>query len=1556
MKRLLSPGVLVLVFAAAFVFAVAGGGARELAAQVDPASDVQDPQDVACPMAGNPATEAGWIAYRAGDYTAAGIEFASALERCPVHLGARVGTAYVALQQGRLDDAAPGFEAVIEDAPEDVDAWIGLGLIAWRRADLEEVASRFARVAELDPGNATAEDYLGRLPEGLGPPPDRPSLILPDTIVVSARTNRDRFQVPGEEGWEDFWVKGMNLGAALPGRNPSEFPDREVYDEWIEQMARMNVNTIRVYTIHPPAFYDALAEYNRTHPEAPLWLIHGVWTELPPDDDFLGEAFEGEFFGEMRRIVDLLHGRADIRPRPGHASGFYTTDVSRWTLAYIIGREWEPHSTVAFDSIHPELDRYDGRYVRVEGGNAMDAWLGRAVDTLVAYETERYRNQRPVAWTNWPTLDPLEHPTESTREEEIALRLARGERVDLEPREYDNDAIGVDPSLLRPTDAFPAGTFASYHAYPYYPDFLILSDRYRDAASSLGPSNYFGYLEELKAHHDDMPLLIAEYGVPTSHGPAHLQPQGWHHGGHTEAEMAEINRRLTLEIAEAGGAGAILFAWIDEWFKRNWLVTEFELPYERNRFWNNRLDAEQQYGMVAVETEPPLAGVTLDERIGEWRAIPALSESGDLTVRAAADAAYLWLLVETPGRAVGDQVFVGLDTVEPELGEFRWPGGVGSPLPVGVEFSVVDDGTEARVLAHPPQNPFRLVPVGREGTGPEAEDVPVENPPPNLFRGRLEQRMNVPFVSLESSDGVYDTLRVIPNRRRIGRDGREYAAIGYERGLLREGEPPDGLVSRAPGLLELRIPWLLVNVTDPSSRSVLWTPGGQPEGFERTPEGRVPDPVGGPVPSDTLSNAFGSRTIQDIGVLASLARSNGSWTDAWEGRTSEAVSRFGWSTWETPEWVVRERPTFSVMAETFGSLDPWTRDDATGNATAVPDPGPTAGPDRVPAALADGFGPERVRTDLPASAFMGSGTRGRFEASQDSVRAEADRAWAEGRPMDAEPLYREVLEGSPDDERALHRIALASAWDGRTSEALELLDRLVALAPGNVEARVDRARFLAWEGRLDQSLVVLDSLSDIYPDHAGILQERARIQAWAGRFDESLEGYEDLLDITPGDRSVRRARAQTLTWAEDFEQATAAYREILAEDPEDLDTRLDLARALSFANRLDEAEAEYDSVLARHPGDVRALQGKGRVLAWAGNLIDAESVLRNARELSPEEVEVRISLAQVLRWQGRHAAALGEIRVAEELAPGRGDVLEQREWIEVALAPSARSSLAFEGDSDENRMLTLSLGASATATPRVTVRGDAYRRNLEQDGLAAREATGGRLTGSVQLEPGWTVSLGAGVSRNDGPETRSINTATASLASPGRYPVTGSVTWSRQALDVTAALARQGVRTDGVEVDLGWAFAARWTLRGGGGWTVFRGSEDNERRHLSAAVHRQIDGGWTVGLSGRTFAFEKDLADGYFDPDRYRLVETTARWTIEPRPWGLVLEGAPGMQRIRSADPAATLRASARLTYRRRPGQEMYLGAGGSSAGLQSFASEEDYRYFALLAGVSWVF
>ena len=745
----------------------------------------------------------GWRAYRAEQTRIAVQAFAAADSLCPGIRGARTGMGLALLRLGRLEEADASFRSATSDST-DAEAEYGLGIVSRRLGRREEAVAAFQRALQIAPHYPDAETEL----LALGVTPPLPPARRPDSARVPARTAGDHFEIHTPSGWRNFYLRGINLGAALPGKFPSEFPQAEsTYTRWLALMAAAHANVVRVYTVHPPVFYRALKDWNQAHPAQALWLIHGVWAEPPPRDDYDDPAWRADFLAEMRRVVDIIHGHAILGARPGHSYGRYDADVSDYTLAYLIGREWEPSTIVAFDSLHPADTTFTGRFLVMPHGTPADRWMAAQCDSMLGLEWDLYHASRPIAYTNWPTLDPLHHPTETTAAEEIALRRSRGIPANPSLKEYDNDAQSLDAALVHSTAANLGGWYVSYHAYPYYPDFMDLDPDYGKARSSYGPSHYFGYLLALKQHYPGMPLVISEYGVPSSRGDAHRQPEGIDHGGHDEVAQAKYDVRLTSEIREAGLAGGVLFAWIDEWFKHNWAVIDLERPAERTRLWHNAMDAEQNYGLLGEYAGDTATLPVLGGDPAKWRALTALERDASATLRVGSDAAYLYLAIESPATAEGGSYVVGIDTYGRSVGQFLLPG-LRAADSVGYEFALTLKDTTGRMWVAPWYSPY-LVP--KQGMGPTALD------PFYQYGAR---------VGRTSHTGVWDSMWVTSNRWRIARDGRTFPADGTDRGRLRFGTEAestlsDWYVDKAANLLEIRIPWGLLNVTDPSSHEVL---------------------------------------------------------------------------------------------------------------------------------------------------------------------------------------------------------------------------------------------------------------------------------------------------------------------------------------------------------------------------------------------------------------------------------------------------------------------------------------------------------------------------------------------------------------------------------------------------------------------------------------------------------------------------------------------------------------------------------------------------------------
>ncbi|HEY6913586.1 MAG TPA: Ig-like domain-containing protein, partial [Paludibacter sp.] len=444
-----------------------------------------------------------------------------------------------------------------------------------------------------------------------------------------------------------FFIKGVNMGIAKPGTQPGDLEaTREQYARWFDQIKQAGFNCIRIYTLHYPHFYEELEKYNLNNPQHPLFFFQGIWLneEL---NGYLHDLYQmsDTFRVEIQENINCVHGNGVIGPRFGKAFGTYSANVSKWNLGYIIGRETAPYEVLTTNKNHPQLSSYSGNHFAISEVPATEVWWTRQLDFAVNYEREHYGTERPVSVSSWPTLDPIHHPAEPNRDE---------------------DTASVDLSKIKIIDA-PAGLFISYHAYPYYPDFVSNDTTYKKYSDSFGPNSYLGYLKDLKKHYSKFPLIIAEYGVPSSWGVAHYASSGMNHGGFDEAGQGETDIRILNTIKAANGGGGIQFAWLDEWFKRTWITDPFDFL---NRYlWHNITAAEQNFGLVKF---------TKKETYIPWKTFGSTDDITNVKALANYDFFQMEIGLKSPMDILGE-CWIAFDTYDSTLGESTLPTGIKIP-------------------------------------------------------------------------------------------------------------------------------------------------------------------------------------------------------------------------------------------------------------------------------------------------------------------------------------------------------------------------------------------------------------------------------------------------------------------------------------------------------------------------------------------------------------------------------------------------------------------------------------------------------------------------------------------------------------------------------------------------------------------------------------------------------------------------------------------------------------------------------------------------------------
>ncbi|CCQ33611.1 membrane lipoprotein [Halorhabdus tiamatea SARL4B] len=684
------------------------------------------------------------------------------------------------------------------------------------------------------------------------------------------RVGADGFERRSEGDVEALTIRGVNLGMAKPGYFPgSAAIERAEYDRWLSAIGEI-ANLVRTYTIHPPAFYRALRAYNDDAPE-PLLLLQGTWV---PTADLLeagdATALSPTVDRELRRTVEVVHGDTTLPDRPGHASGSFDADVSDVTLGYLFGIEWPPEVVEATDEAGAD-DDFEGSFVRTTGGSPFEQWLAGRLDTLATHETDTYGVQRPLSFVNWVTTDPLSHPYEPFRNE---------------------DRVSVDPDAIGATEDFDAGTFASYHAYPYYPDLLNETPEYVEYTDHRGePNSYAGYLHDLIGA-TAQSVVIAEFGVPSSRGIAHRDVHGRDQGRHTEREQGEMVAATYQDILAADAAGGIAFSWQDEWFKRTWNLDARSVPGRRPH-WSNVETPEQRFGLLAFESPD---GIALDGSPGDWadatvarpaestdapdeRTLTGLRVSHDLE-GLAIRLAFASLPDPMRWDRTGALVTVGLTGRERTLP-------IGSGLTSTADFVANLGGPdESRLLVESSYDAFAREFGGSAGLDLDAYRegragfVPVREPI-NLGYTVPPTGEVVPFEAVETG------------RLRYGNgnpDAPDYDSL------------TDVHVDPANDVVELRLPWLLLNVADPSTRQRIatdWDAGLDVTDFD---EVRVAAATYDPRDGETSPSGTGVDSV----------------AHALPGRagTRLETTSYSWPSWDRPAYEERLKQSYHVLDRT----------------------------------------------------------------------------------------------------------------------------------------------------------------------------------------------------------------------------------------------------------------------------------------------------------------------------------------------------------------------------------------------------------------------------------------------------------------------------------------------------------------------------------------------------------------------------------------------------------------------------------------------------------------
>lgn len=289
-----------------------------------------------------------------------------------------------------------------------------------------------------------------------------------------------------------------------------------------------------------------------------------------------------------------------------------------------------------------------------------------------------------------------------------------------------------------------------------------------------------------------------------------------------------------------------------------------------------------------------------------------------------------------------------------------------------------------------------------------------------------------------------------------------------------------------------------------------------------------------------------------------------------------------------------------------------------------------------------------------------------------------------GKLLEAESVCRRILAQNPDDAPTLQLIALLTHRAGHPDQAIQYLQRAVAISPGAADAHLNLGVMLAAARRWQEAIRSFSKSAELAPNlpeaHNNLgkaLRETGQadaaidafrratahrpnyVDAWnnlglalhaARRFTEAADAFRAAIAARPEFVEAHNNLGIALVASGRFEEALAAYRAATTLRS-DAAVYNNLAAALLSMGRTDEALAAIDQSIRLRPADADTLYLVGNARRSKGDLDAAGDAYREALRLRPDFADALANLGTVLRDSGKLDEAIACYRRATELTP-----------------------------------------------------------------------------------------------------------------------------------------------------------------------------------------------------------------------------------------------------------------------------------------------------------------
>lgn len=272
---------------------------------------------------------------------------------------------------------------------------------------------------------------------------------------------------------------------------------------------------------------------------------------------------------------------------------------------------------------------------------------------------------------------------------------------------------------------------------------------------------------------------------------------------------------------------------------------------------------------------------------------------------------------------------------------------------------------------------------------------------------------------------------------------------------------------------------------------------------------------------------------------------------------------------------------------------------------------------------------------------------GRLSVAHEGV---ADNEMEKGNYADAVGHYEAAGKYNPASEIASSLADAYGEWgrallgSGGSTEALEKLDKALALTPGDSGTRRLMAETLLKRGRLEEALAQYEKLSRGDQDNTDMGMKLAFVNEKLDRGGEAVTHYEALIKRDPKYVPAYEALGQYYEKRGSFLKAEEVFREGIKNAPGNASLHVNLCWIQINRDNYLEAYRECSTALDLDDGISHAYNYLGLILTHINQYDKARETFEKALELDPGNDGARMNYAFLFGLMERHEDAIREYK------------------------------------------------------------------------------------------------------------------------------------------------------------------------------------------------------------------------------------------------------------------------------------------------------------------------